>query len=526
MRTTVLRNSTLVLLILAAVGVGCFVGPLVVEEVSYALAAGENRAAREQLAELSRADNTSALYRAVAKAVKPAVVVVHVKKKMDMRNHPSTEEMNEFMRRYFGRSPHGSRIPRKAPDDEDKDAPKEDAPKEDAPEREYFSSGVGSGVIVDAKKGYILTNWHVVQGADEVEIALLDGRRLKTEWVRSDQQTDVAVVKIKADRLIDSPMGNSDRIEVGDCVLAIGAPEGLPQTVTAGIISAKGRTTGRRGYENFFQTDAAINHGNSGGPLVNMRGEVIGINTAIVSRTGVNEGIGLAIPSNMVENVMRQLIDNGEVVRGYIGVHIQDVDEKLAKSFDLPNADGVLVAGVAPSGPARDAGMEAGDFIVNVGKKRTKNVNELRNYIATLRPGQSVKVKLYREGKAKTVTLKIARQPEDMMAAFTARRGGKAKPISRLGLEVTTATPEVAEKHGFKKDVKGVIITKVVKGSDAEKNSLTKGLLITKVQGKAIASADEFNKAIDSAKAAGTRLLVKDKAGGQRFVFIEFTKPK
>ena len=515
MRTTVLRNSTLVLLILAAVGVGCFVGPLVVEEVSYALAAGENRAAREQLAKLSRADRMSELYRAVAKAVKPAVVVVHVRKKMDMRNHPSVGEMDEFMRRYFGRSPHGSRTPPKSPDDKN----------EDAPNREFFSRGVGSGVIVDAREGYVLTNWHVVQGADEVEIALLDGRRLKTEWVRTDQQTDVAVVKIKPDRLIDVPMGNSDHIEVGDCVLAIGAPEGLPQTVTAGIISAKGRTTGRRGYENFFQTDAAINHGNSGGPLVNMKGEVIGINTAIVSRTGVNEGIGLAIPSNMVQNVMKQLIDSGEVVRGYIGVHIQDVDEKLAKSFELPDADGVLVAGVAPSGPARDAGMEAGDFIVNVGKRRTKNVNELRNYVATLRPGESVKVKLYRDGKAKTITLKIARQPEDMLAAFTAPKRS-AKEISRLGLEVATATPEVAEKHGFPKDVKGVIITKVAKGSDAEKNSLTEGLLIAKVQGKPIGSADEFNKAIASAKAAGTRLLVKDKAGGQRFVFIEFTKSK
>ena len=515
MRTTVLRNSTLTLLILAAIGVGCFVGPLVVEEVSYALAAGENRAAREQLAKLSQADRTSELYRAVARAVRPAVVVVHVKKKMDMRGHPSAEEMNEFMRRYFGRSPHGDQIPKRSPDDENKDAP----------QREFFSRGVGSGVIVDAKKGYILTNWHVVQGADEVEIALLDGRRLKTEWVRSDQQTDVAVVKIKPDRLVDAPLGNSDRTDVGDCVLAVGAPEGLPQTVTAGIISAKGRTTGRSGYENFFQTDAAINHGNSGGPLVNMKGEVIGINTAIVSRTGVNEGIGLAIPSNMVENVMRQLIDGGEVVRGYIGVHIQDVDEKLAKSFELPNADGVLIAGVAPSGPAREAGMETGDFIVNVGEKRTKNVNELRNYVATLRPGKSVKVKLYRKGKIQTVTLKIARQPDDMMAAFTVPQSG-SKAISRLGLEVTTASPEVAAKLGFEKDVKGVIITKVSKGSDAEKNSLTEGLLITKVQDRAVVSADEFNKAIASAKAGGIRLLVKDKAGGQRFVFIEFTKSK
>jgi len=510
MRTTALRNSTLTLLVLAAVGVGCLVGPLVVEQVGYALATGENRAAREQLAKLSGYDRMSELYRAVAKAVKPAVVVVHVRKKIDMSGHPSVGDMDEFMKRYFGRSPYGNRTPGRTPGGE-------------TPKREYFSSGVGSGVIVDASKGYILTNWHVVQGADEVEVALLDGRRIKTEWVRTDQKTDIAVVKIKADRLIDAPLGDSDKMGVGDCVMALGAPEGLPQTVTAGIISAKGRTTGRRGYENFLQTDAAINHGNSGGPLVNMKGQIIGINTAIVSRTGVNEGIGLSIPSNMVRNVMRQLIDKGEVVRGYIGVHIQDVDEQLAKSFELPNADGVLVAGVAPSGPARDAGMEAGDFIVNVGARRTKTVNELRNYVAELSPGQSVKVKLYRDGKLKTVTMKIAKQPDDMLSAFNAPQR-KAKAIKKLGLEVITATGEAAEKYGFDKTVKGVLITKVTPGSDAEKNGLASGQLITKVQGKAIASADDFNKAVASAKAGGIRLLVKDKAGGQRFVFIEFSK--
>jgi serine protease Do len=443
----------------------------------------------------------------VARAVKPAVVVVHVRKKIDMSGHPSVGEMEEFMRRRFGG------MPRMAPRNEN------------TPKREYYSSGVGSGVIVDAKKGYILTNWHVVQGADEVEIALLDGRRLKTEWVRTDQKTDIAVVKIKPDRLIDAPLGDSDKMDIGDCVLAVGAPEGLPQTVTAGIISAKGRTTGRTGYENFLQTDAAINHGNSGGPLVNMKAEIIGINTAIVSRTGVNEGIGLSIPSNMVRSVMRQLIDNGRVVRGYIGVHIQDIDEKLAKSFGLPNADGVLVAGMAPSGPAKKSGMEIGDFIVNVGAKRTKNLNELRNYVASLSPGDSVKVKLYRDGKLKIVNLKIAKQPEDMLAAFNAAES-KTKTVSKLGVEVVTITPENAESYGFKKGVKGVVITKVTSGSDAEKNALTKGLLVTKVGGKAVVSTDEFNKAIASTKADGVRLLIKDKDGGQRFVFIEFGKSK
>jgi len=503
-----LKSSTLAVVVLFAVVIGCFIGPVIVEEIGYALAAGENRAARERLAELSRADRTSELFRAVAKAVKPAVVVVHVRKRVEIGGGRS-REMEEFMRRFFGDSPHGNRFRRETP--------------EDAPKREYFTRGVGSGVIVDAKKGYILTNWHVVHAADEVEVALFDGRKVASQWVRSDQQTDVAVIKIKPDRLISAPLGDSDKIEVGDRVLAIGAPAGLPQTVTAGIISAKGRTTGRRGYENFLQTDAAINHGNSGGPLVNMKGQIIGINTAIVSRTGVNEGIGLSIPSNMTRGIMNQLVASGQVVRGYLGVSIQDIDEKLAKSFDLPDTKGVLVAGVAKNGPAGKAGIRTGDFIVSVDGRDTRNVNELRNRVAGLKPGKSVKLKLYRDGKAKTVTVTIVKQPKDMIAAFDSP-GGEPKAVPKLGLEVATLSPEIAEKYGFKKDTTGVVVTKVVKGSDAEKNALTEGLLITKVQGKKISTSQEFRKAIASVKGRGTRLLVKDKDGGQRFVFLEFSK--
>jgi len=510
MRTMGLKNSTLAAVILLSIAIGCFVGPAVVEQVGYALAAGENRAARENLAKLSGADRTSELFRAVAKAVKPAVVVVHVKKRVELRGGGHSREMEEFMRRFFGRSPHGRPLPRQEPDE--------------TPKREYFTRGVGSGVIIDAKKGYVMTNWHVVHAADDVSVVLFDGRKLDAEWVRSDYQTDVAVIKIKPERLIGAPLGNSDDIEVGDRVLAIGSPEGLPQTVTAGIISAKGRTTGRRGYENFLQTDAAINHGNSGGPLVNMKGQVIGINTAIISRTGVNEGIGLSIPSNMVRNIMKQLVDTGQVVRGYLGVSIQDVDEKLAKSFELPDTNGVLVSGVAAGGPAKKAGIEAGDFIVSVDGKKTKSVNELRNRVAVLSPGKSVKLKLYRDGKPKGVSVTIVKQPKDMAAAFDLPGRGEPKVVSKLGLEVTTAGPELAEKHGFKKDVTGVIVTKVVKGSDAEDRGLTEGLLITKVQGRKVATSNDFHKAVASAKDSGIRLLVKSKDGGQRFVFLEFSK--
>jgi len=272
------------LLVLAVVVVAAVVaGPMLVERIAYAAEKGSNQAVREELRQLSEREQISRLFRTVAKAVKPAVVEVHVRK----REAAPSIDMDEFLRRFFG-----EQVP----------------PRDSRPERERYRilRGLGSGVIVDAKNGYILTNHHVVAEADEVDVVLADGKKLDAEIVGGDWQTDLAVVKVESDGLIDAPLGDSDKMEVGDWVLAIGSPEKLPQTVTAGIISAKGRKTGGRPYENFLQTDAAINHGNSGGPLVNMRGEVIGINAAIVSRTGVNEGIGLAIPSNMAVDLQRQ----------------------------------------------------------------------------------------------------------------------------------------------------------------------------------------------------------------------------
>ena len=481
-------------------------GPYVAHEISYAAAKGQIDASRQELSELSKNDTTSRLFVEVAKVLKPAVVEVRVTKKMKM----ATPDMDEFFRRFFGDdNPFG---PRTTPG-----TPSAPQPRE----REYFARGLGSGVIVDAKNGYVLTNYHVVGGADEVQVVLEDGRTLKAQWVRTDPQTDLAIVKVAADNLIDAPLGDSDKMEVGDLVLAIGSPEGLQQTVTAGIISAKGRTTGEpNSYQSFIQTDAAINHGNSGGPLVNTRGEVIGINSAIVSRTGVNEGIGFAIPSNMARNVMDQLIAKGKVTRGFLGVVIQNVDENLARSFKLPDTKGALVASVSPDGPADKAKIKVEDFIVAVDGRKVAGVNELRNVVASLEPGKTYKLDLYRDGKKQAIEVKLDNQPADMSAAASS----ETKPEqsgSKFGLTVSDVSDQKAQQLGYKTTPKGVLITDVTSGSSAEEQGLKPGMVITAVGGKEITTPDEFANALSGKEAAeGVRIRVMDASGAGRFVFL------
>jgi len=485
-------------------------GPPLARQIAFAVESGQQEAGIAALAEFSKHDKMSVLFRGVANAVKPAVVVVHVKQKVAYEPMP-IPRMDDFMRRFFG---------------EDTPGPfrfRQQTPQQQQPKQEFFRRGLGSGVIVSADKGYVLTNWHVVRDADGVEVVLHDGRKFDAEWVRTDKQTDLAVLKIKPDRLMEARLGDSDKMDVGDCVLAIGAPEGLPQTVTAGIISAKGRTTGRGGYENYLQTDAAINHGNSGGPLVNMRGQVIGINTAIVSRTGVNEGIGLSIPSNMAKSIMRQLIDSGAVVRGYLGVAIQNVDQGLAKSFDLPNMDGALVASVGKDTPAENAGLRDGDFIVAVAGKSVKNVNDLRNRVAAIKPNTTVELQIYRGRKKRTVKVKIGRQPAD----FASVPGGEVpgtrdeEAASRFGLKVATMGNRHAERFGLDKDIEGVIVLEVEPGSDAADKGLEPGDIITHVQRKKVSTTDDLTRALSGQDVKkGVRLRIQDRRGGTRYVFI------
>jgi len=378
-------------LILALLAGALLMGPSLVERAAYAAERGEQRAVRAQLAELSKADHLSSLFRAVAKAVKPAVVEIRTQKRVEV---PDFEDLlpEDFPFRFRFRTPQQRSAPR-------------------------LRLGLGSGVIVDAEHGYILTCYHVVGDADEVEVVLANGRKFETQWVRSDPQTDIAVVKIAPDGLTEAPLGDSDAMQVGDWVLAIGAPHRLPQTVTAGIVSAKGRYgRGPVQYQDYIQTDAAINRGNSGGPLVNMTGEVIGLNNtiAVSSVFGGNEGVGFAIPSDLARTVMDQLIDTGKVVRGFLGILPQDLTDRHVESMDLPGTNGVLVASVVEGGPADKAGLKVWDVIVRINGKETSNANQLRFVIADIGPGASVPVVLYRDGREMTVEVKLTTQPKEM----------------------------------------------------------------------------------------------------------------
>jgi serine protease Do len=366
--------------------------PYFAERIGYKKTSGEVSAYENVLASMKKGDTLSPLFHAVSKTVMPAVVVVQVSERVKYQPETSPD-MNDFLRWFFGQ-----------PGSSEQSAPQ-------APPKYLYKRGLGSGIIVDADKGYILTNWHVVHGADTVIVTLADGRNYRTQWVRTDSRSDLAVIKIDAPDLISVPLGNSDKIQVGDWVLAVGAPEGLPHTVTAGIISAKGRTTSD-GRQTFLQTDAAINPGNSGGPLANMTGQVIGINTAIISPVGANEGIGLVIPSNTAKIVMKQLIEKGKVTRGYLGIEISDVNDQIVKTLKLPDSKGALVVKVTAGSPAEKAGLMPNDFIVSVNNKETPDSFELLNEVTSLEPGQNATIEIYRKGKKMTITAKVGSLPE------------------------------------------------------------------------------------------------------------------
>ncbi|WP_322099646.1 Do family serine endopeptidase [Aquibaculum arenosum] len=314
--------------------------------------------------------------------VTPAVVNISVRQQVPVHQNPLLQD--PFFRRFFG------------------------LPEWQAPQQRQALSA-GSGVIVDAGRGLVMTNTHVIEHADQIIVSLVDGRQEPAEVVGVDSATDIALLRIRGDNLQAAPMGDSDRLEVGDLVFAIGNPFGLGQTVTSGIISALGRTgINRGGYEDFIQTDASINPGNSGGALVNSRGELIGINTAILSRSGGNIGIGFAVPSNLARGVMEQLMAHGRVERGRIGVSIQDLTPDLAQAFELPGVDGALVTAVETGSPAAQAGLQRGDLIIAVEGEAVRNSTALRNRIGLVRVGERVRITILRDGRQHQLQLRVA----------------------------------------------------------------------------------------------------------------------
>ena len=451
---------------------------------------------------VARDTGVHASFAPVVKKVTPGVVKVFTTTKLhNMSFNGPGPDMDDFLRHFFG-----DQVPGRSQQRRNFSVPKQ--------------QGIGSGVIV-TKDGYILTNNHVVDGADEVKVALQDGREFTARVIGRDPKSDVAVVKIDARDLPVVTMANSDQVEVGDVVLAIGNPFGIGQTVTTGIVSATGRA-GALGldYEDFIQTDAAINPGNSGGALVDSEGRLIGINTAILSHSGGNQGIGFAIPANLARDVMDSLIKDGRVTRGYMGVMIQDVNPALAKEFKLKDAKGALVGEVTSDSPAEKAGVKAGDVITEFNGKTVTDSRHLKLEVARTAPGESVPLKVLRDGQSKTLEITVKELPGTERLAKN-DNGNKADDQGTLnGVTVADLDRAARQQYDIPENIKGVVVTEVDPNSAAADAGLQPGDVIQELNRKPVKTAQE---AVDMTEHASdkTTLLRVWRNGGSRFVVVD-----
>ncbi len=394
------------------------------------------------------------------------------------------------------------------------------SPRQRSPQRRYreLRPVQGSGFIISSD-GYILTNNHMVEGSEKVVIELADGRKFTAEVIGADADSDVAVVKIDARSLPFLELGDSDALEVGEWVLAIGNPLGLSHTVTAGIVSAKGRSGfGLATLENFIQTDAAINFGNSGGPLINLDGKVIGINTAIYGSSG-NIGIGFAVPINMAKHAYEQLVESGTVKRGFLGVGIQSLTPEFAEFFGLKkDTKGVLVPDVTEGSAADKAGLKHNDIILELDGEPVESVSALQNRIAMLKPGTRVKLVIWREGKRKTLTVKLGKRPSTQELT-----GAPPEELEELGFSVENLTDELAERYGYEGQ-SGVIVTNVEPGSQAARLGIVPWMIIKEVNQEAVRNTRQFNEAIAKARKKGKALLLVKRDRFQRFVLLTLSE--
>lgn len=390
-------------------------------------------------------------------------------------------------------------------------------------------SSLGSGFVIDGVEGLVVTNNHVIEGADEIVINFHDGSKLKVDKVLGkDSKADIALLKVTPKTPLKAvPFGSSTEMKVGDWVMAIGNPFGLGGTVTVGIISAKQRDINAGPYDDFIQTDAAINRGNSGGPLFNMNGEVIGVNTAIISPTGGSIGIGFAVPSDTVQSVVQQLKEFGEVRRGWLGVRIQTVAEDIAESLGVPENTGALVSAVTPESPAAKAGLQPGDVILKFDGKDVSTMRGLPRLVAQAPIGKSVAVDILRGGNKQSLEVVVGRlDEEDEIAADKEPEKPEeqlAEPEKVLGLSLTPLTEELRSQLGFDGKVKGLLVMAIEADSPAAAKNLKRGDVIVEAQQTPVATVAEFNAAIDKARKAGGRqvlMLVEDSKGDTRFVAL------
>jgi serine protease Do len=424
----------------------------------------------------------------IAEAVKPAIVNISTTRTIKIQGNTNQFFDDPFFRRFFG--------------DQFR------APKE------RKTASLGSGVIVDSK-GYILTANHVIQGAEEINVTLSDKREFKGKIVGNDAMTDIGIIKIDADNLPTIKWGDSDKLKVAETVLAIGSPYGLSQTVTTGIVSAVGRANvGIADYEDFIQTDAAINPGNSGGALVNVRGELVGINTAIFSTSGGYQGIGFAIPTNMAKTVMDSLIKKGKVIRGWFGVTIQPLTPELAKQFDLKEEKGALVGDVIEGSPAEKAGLQRGDVIIEYDGKKIEEPYQLRNMVANTTPGQEVELKIIRENKTETKKVTISELPAEM------QKPSKSEYNNLLrGVTVQELTPEIYNKLNLPKKLKGVIVSDIDEDSPATM-VLKEGDVLQEINRQKINSVRDYENVAAKIKPGENILLLVFRNGSSFYVTL------
>jgi len=501
---------------------GLVVGVVAAVAAAMVLAAPAKGAAPSETApavqaSLPSADALSGAFERVADQASPAVVFIEVEKEMKGTPAgffgPGTEQGDpgDFFR-YFFFGPGQGFGPQSGPG-----FGPQGGRERGMPHSMPMPMGQGSGFVI-SPDGYIVTNHHVVGDADHVRVTLSDGRKFDAKLVGSDPETEIALIKVDATGLPTIPLGDSDQSRVGEWVLAIGSPFGLEHSVTSGIVSARGRgNVGIVDYADFIQTDAAINPGNSGGPLLNMKGEVIGMNTAIVSRTGGSNGVGFAIPVNMIKYITGQLRNHGTIARGYLGISIQNLTPDLAKWFGLEEGHGVLVADVAKNSPAERAGLQRDDVIVEFNGQPVQEAGSFRSRVATTSPGAAVEMAIMRDGKRVTKTIDIGTLPGEHVAMNT----GPQEQVERtdVGLAVQPLTDDLAKRFGYEGE-HGVVVSEVTPGSEAARAGIREGDLIKEVNRQEVDNPRDFQQALKKGEKAHTALLLLQEGQGTRYATL------